>query len=481
MNSKVLKFSFVYDKDTKHHVPPSVIHTHWMQHVQEALGKDIVIINNHNKNVETVSTIKWADPTIHQTQFKLYQKSAGREDKRHTTYYILHRIQTNATVGKIKALPSVQKLTKEYNCFISDHQWSETEWDTTRIGFVTNLDPSFYNCAQAHHKFNEILHSHQPNRKIKIPPFCMVFSSPQVRHTSHTVSTKAYAIEVLQQNTTIMLQTLDTLLHGTPIFAANTLRRKYPEAYEKAIKYQTHLLQSTMVIILQNISSDMMFYLQEHIMMVKGVRELLASPKPSDPGRYSLLVEKNQFEPIRTTLKQNLSHWITTFVESDAQPTEYQFSGPARVKPLYDDESLGDNSWMTTSNVSFMSIEFPPTSDDQHDFFKESMEVNRIFSFEDFPTPPSLMSPPLKDQTLAQVHKLPAWSTAVSDITELEESKQIIEAQRREIEELKAQRLVDKDERAKEKETAKATQRQETTNLRDELRNRNAVYDAAIP
>ncbi len=71
MISKVLKFSFVYTGSTKHKVAPSVIHTHWMQAVQDAFGTDIVRINNKNQNVETVSTLKWTDPSIHAKQFKL--------------------------------------------------------------------------------------------------------------------------------------------------------------------------------------------------------------------------------------------------------------------------------------------------------------------------------------------------------------------------------------------------------------------------
>ena len=77
MTSKVVKFSFVYDAKTAHRVPPSIIYTHWMQAVQDALGDDIIIINNHNKSVGKVSTITWADPTVHQKQFQLHQKTVG--------------------------------------------------------------------------------------------------------------------------------------------------------------------------------------------------------------------------------------------------------------------------------------------------------------------------------------------------------------------------------------------------------------------
>jgi hypothetical protein len=492
MMSKVLKFSFVYDDSIKHRVAPDIIHIHWMQIVQESLGDDIIIINNHNKNVETVNTIKWSDPKAHQKQFKLHQKTVGRDDKRNTTYYILHRIQTNESVGKIKDLTCVKSLMKEYNFFITDHQWSETEWETTRIGFVTNMDPSFYNCTQAHQKFNEMISVRsalKSTRELKIPQFRMVFSSPKVRHASHTVSTKAYAIEVMQDTAAPMLDVLQTLFRETPTFVAYNLRRKFPDGYEKAIRYQTHLLQNTMVVILQNISSDMMFYLQAHIMAAPGVREILASPKGSDIGRYSLLVDKDKFEPVRTAVKTSLGEWITKYVESDALPTKFQFDGPARVKPLFDDGlSSGENSWMTQSNASFMSIELPPTKDE--DFFRSSMNANRIFTFDEFTVLSSNTNPPQSIIPPASVNKHPAWATAsTSEFTETETrqqheierltterdmarkvSQQIIDDQRAEIEALKTQRILDNSDRVKAAENAKIVQTAEAHQLREELR-----------
>ena len=93
MKSKVFKFSFVYSGMTKHKVVPSILHTHWMQAVQEAYGDEIVIINNKSKNVETVNTIKWTDPSIHAKQFKLHQKTHGSGDRRQSTFY--HPSSTN--------------------------------------------------------------------------------------------------------------------------------------------------------------------------------------------------------------------------------------------------------------------------------------------------------------------------------------------------------------------------------------------------
>ena len=173
MLSKVLKFSFVYSATTQHKIAPSIIHTHWMQAIQAAFGSDVIILNNQNQKLEKIDPLKWTDETIHQKQFKLYQKTTGRDDRRRTTYHILHRILTNETLSKIKAVSSVQKIMKDYQCYVSDHQWDETQWDTTRIGFVTGHDPSFYDRHQAAAKFNANLHSKSSQRRLRFLCFAL--------------------------------------------------------------------------------------------------------------------------------------------------------------------------------------------------------------------------------------------------------------------------------------------------------------------
>jgi hypothetical protein len=517
MTSKVLKFSFVYSGTTHHQVAPSTIHTHWIQAVQENLGNDIVIFNNQNTPVEKVSTLKWTDPTIHTKQFKLYQQTLGKDDRRRTTYYILHRVLTNEPISNIKAIPAVRRIMKDYQFFITDHQWTETQWNTTRIGFVTNYDPSFYNRTQAQIKFNKYLHSkHQSKKNKKIPLFRMVFTSPQVKHSTHTVSTKAYAVEVLQEDAIQMTTVLrELLITDTTAFVPYTMRHKYPDGYEKAIRYQTHLLTTSMVIILQNISSDMMFYIQDHILQVPGVLEILASPKGEDTGRYSVRVTKSLFTPIRKTLNQCLAKWVKEEVQSDAQPTEFQFPGAARVKPLYNDgNSSGDNTWMTTSNASFMSMDIPEGQMD--DFFATSKNATRIFSYAEILIPPRFpghqhATSTDATSTKASISEVTAAQTETEsrhkrDLERMHEAHQqatlianaTIAAQQLEIEQFKAQRLEDmafrkqehSESQAKSKDQDEATLqlRQESvqtkldiTALREEMQSMMRQFLSALP
>lgn len=371
---------------------------------------------------------------------------------------------------------------QEYNCYVTDHQWTETQWDTTRIGFVTNYDPRFFNRTQAAAKFNEFLHSKQLAKKTKIPLFRMVvFTSPKVKHSTHTVSTKAYAIEVLQETSVQMLLILKTLLNSTPVFVPYTLRRKFPDGYEKAIRYQTQQLTTSMVVILQNITTDMMFYLQPQIAHVKGIRDMIPSPKGDDTGRYSILVEKTEFDQVRKTISTQLPEWLRTGVPSDAMPPTDCFPGPARVKPLFDDGiSSGQNSWMTQSHASFMSMELPTGQND--DYFRDSLNANRVFSYAEaasqyqsstfYNFDETATKASISEVTGERTEENSNQQKALDRLTEhhrqeVEKAAQIIEEQRQEIQSLKAQRLEDIENRNQETMAAQAKvqEQDKATNL----------------
>jgi hypothetical protein len=125
-----------------------------------------------------------------------------------------------------------------------------------------------------------------------------------------------------------------------------------------------------------------MFYLQPHISAIPGVREVLASPHVDENGRHTILLDKDSFKTIRAILTKSLQDWIRNYVSSDAQPTDEQFAGVARVKPIYDDGmSSGENSCMSSSNATFLSMELTNVCDDN--YFNASTNVDRVITYAD--------------------------------------------------------------------------------------------------
>jgi hypothetical protein len=230
----------------------------------------------------------------------------------------------------------------------------------------------------------------------------------------------------------------------------------------------------------------MMFYLGPHIFAIPGTLDLLASPQVDENGRHNVLVEKATFKSVRTTITNNLESWIDIHVSSDARPLDEQFAGSARVKPIYDDGQLsGENSWMSASNVSFMSMDLSTVRDQV--YFDDSTNIEKVFTYADITMPNrSAFSNKATEATddittdvtsemtemetrqkqelekLAEVHRLAT-----------EKSNKLVEAQRLEIEELKAQRQADLETRAHEQQMAEEkvkAQDNATSELRKETK-----------
>ena len=397
MTSKVIKFRFVVSMSSKRQVvAPSVVHTHWMQAVQEALDNEVVIYNNRNRKVDKIDLIQWSNPLIHQRQFNMHQKTTGRNENRKTTYYLLHRVLTHQSINHIKSIPAVQRILRDHQCFMTEHQWTEEDWDTSQIGFVTGIDPNFYTASQAQVKFNTELRKRAEvttanPKRIKIPQFRMVFSSVRAdTQTGQKVATKAYSVEVRNADTILMMQTLKSYLKDTPVFVPYTMRRKFPEGFAKAIRYQTQQLTSSMTIVLENISDAMMFYLKPHFQNIKGVKDIIPALDVAITGKHKVLVEKDEFNRIRAAITKSLPVWCdVNTISEDAQPTLGQFPGPARVRPIFNDGmSSGENSWMSASNTSFMSMDFSMGQEDE-DYFTNTSKVNRTFSYAEILLPTS--------------------------------------------------------------------------------------------
>jgi hypothetical protein len=228
----------------------------------------------------------------------------------------------------------------------------------------------------------------------------------------------------------------------------------------------------------------MMFYLGPHISAIPGTLDLLASPQVDENGRHTVLVCKEAFKSVRSTISQHLAEWIREYVPSDAQPNDEQFAGVARVKPIHDDGmSSGENSWMSASNASFMSMDLSAVRD--NNYFTESINIERVFTYADI-TMPNHRSSDATAATddintavaseiteLENVQKQELERLAESHRIETEKSNKLVEAQRLEIEQLKAQRQADLQDRLQEQRIAREkvkAQDDATSELRSETK-----------
>lgn len=372
-----LRFRFVPSQNNDN-IHPAILHANWMHEAITAFGSDkIQFFDNRNRQVSKIEPLR-IDPEMHVQQFHLHFDRHTRQH-RNTTYtnnsqdhksvstYIVHRIRSVVSLSELKATNSIFKLMKEHNFYVNEHRWSETDWETTQLGFIYGLDPQFYDIDQATTKFTNTLRQALP--RMKIPKFRLVYCSPKIKTAKgRIVRTKAYAVETLRADRDELSKQLKEAYKESGTFVPFQMRSRHPDAFERFIKAQTRTLATNYVIVLNHIGQDAMHYLSERIIATSGVISLLPCRSVNEDGKYKVLVHQKNYHQVREVLKEAIPKWYEEHVEPDAKVSADRYPGPPAVSPIESDGiSQGDHSYLTISINTAMSIgsnisnESPPT------------------------------------------------------------------------------------------------------------------------
>jgi hypothetical protein len=357
--SKTIRFFFApadYTRiDTTH---PTVIHTQWIKNIQSAFGDDVKFLNNHNRPVQNID-MKANKHNInsHSYQFQLHAKSKITHQTTETSYTavtIIHRILTRIPLSQIKRHPSAYKLLTENNCYLNEHKWDEQEWDVQQFGFVTGFNPKYYSPERATTKFRARLCKAFPRNKL--PKFQLVLKTHRITYNGRSSSTQAFSIEAATASISKLLPLIKEATKDTKDFVPFQMRRKNPEAFQGAIRFQNHLLANQHVVMINSLGTDAMYYLSDRIQAIPGVKDVIPTKNVEISGRFYVLVDKSDANRVRESLGKNFDQWYLEVVPEDAKPKEGTYQGPPGVaSPRSDGYSSGDNTWMTTSTRgSFM-------------------------------------------------------------------------------------------------------------------------------
>jgi hypothetical protein len=356
---KTLKFRFIRKSNTTA-VHPSKIHLHWIQTVQECMGKEVTIMTNKNTVMSRVDTLTWTE-TQHEKYYNLHTDNEGKDNHsrsnktRDTSTFIVHRIRSTVSLQEIKSIPKVHELLRKHNCFLTEHRWTEDVWNTTQLGFIQGLDPQYYDIAHATSKVATEVKRHFP-AKTKLPKFHLAYCTPKITFKGKELRTKAYAIETEKCTSTDMMKILKSVYRISTEFTSFQMRAKHPEAFARIIRRQTDTISNNHVIILNNMSEDTMYYLSDRILSVEGVLDVIRVKNSEHLGKYKILVHKDEFQKVRKTLLASLHSWFESHVPDDAKPSADTYPGPPEVAPLYSDEnSSGEETYLSASVNSAMS------------------------------------------------------------------------------------------------------------------------------
>jgi hypothetical protein len=184
----------------------------------------------------------------------------------------------------------------------------------------------------------------------------MILKIHKIIHQDRTSSTQAYTIEVPTHSVPQLLPIIKDVTKDTKEYVAFQMRRRNPEAFQGAIRYQNHLLANQYVVMINNLGTEAMYYLSDRIKVIQGVHDVVPTKKVSENGKFYVLVDKSSDKKVRESLMKRFDAWYREIVPDDAKPKDGQFAGPPGVgNSRNDGYSSGENSCMTTSTKSFLS------------------------------------------------------------------------------------------------------------------------------
>jgi hypothetical protein len=304
----------------------------------------VQFLDNRNCLVGKLNPLK-TDPEIHSQKFLIqYDRhitqqqdfQRNKPDYCRVRNFIVHRIRTSVSLREIKASPQVFKLMQGHDFYVNEHRWSETDWETTQLGFLNGIDPQFHDIDQATNQVTKLLQ--QNLSRIKLPKFRLVFCSPKIKtQKGHIARTKACTIETLRADRDKMNKYLKTAYKDNGSFVRFQMRARHPEAFERFIKAQTQMIAKNNVIILNHIGVDAMHCLSDCIVAIPGILALLPTASVNEDGKYKVLVHQKDYHQVRNFLKDILPKWYDEHLEPDAKAPEYCYPGPPEVSPIQSD------------------------------------------------------------------------------------------------------------------------------------------------
>jgi hypothetical protein len=331
----------------------AIVHTHLLLELQIAFDDDIKIYNNKNAELTKIDPIKWNSPAIHQRNFVMHARPGTQ--KRRTKYIILHRVHTNQSISTLRNYHTISKLLKSNDCWLKNHDWDESVWDTAQAGHLIGINPAHYTPSEATRKLSKQI---EAKVNFKVPPIRLVYTSPRSNSSGgNEVRSKAYAVEFARADAAVVLRALKDTFTGTRQFLMAKLRFTHPIAYANALKLQNQHLASVYVLPLLNLTDDAIWYIEGKIKAVEGVTDIVPTRNSDTTGRFNILIKKSSFKAAKVIISTAFEQWYQE-VPADVRPPPDAFSGSPRIGTQgSDDESTGEQSFLSMSALSFASMD----------------------------------------------------------------------------------------------------------------------------
>ena len=342
VNEYTIEFNFAPRSDKANNF---VARCHYdLLHLMKRTFADIELFDNNGNSINFRKQMKTFKE--HATRFKLHYLRGNEKKQRSNIFLIFHRIQTALSVNEIRQHHDIQQFLMNNNIKINDHEWDETETRISNLGFLVKIDPSNYLRSEFENVLRGKIATATKLPITKIPKFKCRYSSPFLYlNDNRRLSTKAYNLEVPQDNAKAMIKMLKTTFAKDPYFVFHRMRHEARDTYADAIRTQNDFLSNTRVVPIVGVTPEIMFYLSNTLTQLSGIQMILKHKLTNTKGRYSVITTTDNFNDVPNILKQHLHQWVKYIKSINSLRTPDNFPSPTvAFCNRFDDNSDSDGT-----------------------------------------------------------------------------------------------------------------------------------------
>lgn len=340
----VLKFTMKKDENQ----PSHVLHVMLLQIIASITEGEVKILNKRGEVLKESALPTLMNEAVHKNHFDAQVKFRGSKDKRTVTSILAHRFRGVTNDGILKKDKKVMDFLKTHDIQMTTHHWKEEDWNTTLIGFFTNIFPKNIPLEHANKVVNQMTSGQA--KKNKMPMYRVKVIPMQYKSPTGSIRTRVFALEVKTTEVKMAMEFVKNNMDPGTLVPFH-MRTANENAYEKAIRCVQDKNENMWAIMINYVSEGAFFKLEEKIKLSTGSEHVIYMEKAN---KIKIMVHKNKFESVRLELKEDLLIWAS---DLDPEDTREYDTNPEIAHIYKDDFSDSSGSFMSRSIASLMSIE----------------------------------------------------------------------------------------------------------------------------
>ena len=258
---------------------------------------------------------------IHQDFKAPVHQTTAMHENHLNRLYVTHKLQTTISFSAIKSHYLLREKMKEYNAYLTLHQFAIDQWDIAHLGFFQGYN--IQHISKQHTKLRLMRETQSVSNET--PPFALATSTIRsAPENNYTYVTQAYEIQCARADASKLTAILKQgIFRQTMAFVPYAYKKLHPGPFRKAIQLQNENSADMWVLKVHGFTDQAMEYLTAAINSQPGFHAVTPTKRGADSGEWKILVHKDLLKDFYRWLQTNMDQITSSFPADLMIPDNY--------------------------------------------------------------------------------------------------------------------------------------------------------------